>query len=115
MLIVNLTSQVLCRILLAQIQAEQSGAVNVFGSFYVLEKWLTNFAMAALLLSLLLLFWLSYNHKRCVEDFSQKISTSTDDIDRLREEFSKLSKKISDNISDKLNPEEYEKTAAIQS
>jgi len=115
MLIVNLTSQVLCRILLAQIEAEQTGAVTVFGSFYVLEKWLTNFAMAALILSLVLLFWLSYNHKRCVEDFSSKIENSSNDIDRLREEVAKVSQKISDNISDKVTLEEYAETAAVKS
>ena len=114
MLSVNLISQVLCRILLAQIQAEKSGAVSVFGSFYVLEKWLTNFAMAALILSLILLFWLSINHKRCVDDFSRKIDTSTSDIDKLHEEFAKLSQKISDKISGKISLEEYEETAAIQ-
>ena len=110
MLTVNLIPQVLCRILLAQIQAEQSGAVSVFGTFYVLERWLTNFAMAALILSLLLLFWLSYNHKRCVEDFSRKMDTSSNDIDRLREEVAK----ISDKVSGKISMEEYEETAAVQ-
>ena len=114
MLTVNLIPQVLCRILLAQIQAEQSGAVSVFGTFYVLEKWLTNFAMAALLISLLLLFWLSFNHKRCVEDYGRQINSSSNDIDKLREEVAKLSQKISDKFSGRISLEEYEETAAIQ-
>ncbi|MGD9162927.1 MAG: hypothetical protein PVG39_31260 [Desulfobacteraceae bacterium] len=114
MLTVNLISQVLCRILLAHIQAEQSGSISLFGSFYVLEKWLTNFAMAALIISLILIFWLSYNHKRAVEDYNRQINISSNDIDKLREEVAKLSQKISDRISGKISLEEYEDSAVIQ-
>ena len=114
MLLVNLIPQVLCRVLLAQIQSEQSGTISVFGSFYVLEKWMTNFAMAALLLSLILLFWLSINHKRSVENYSRQINSSSNDIDKLREEVAKLSQKISEKIYGNISLEEYEETAAIQ-
>ena len=114
MLTVNLISQVLCRILLAHLQTQQSGTINLFGSFYVLEKWLTNFAMAALIISLLLIFWLSSNHKRAVEDYNRQINMSSNDIDKLREEVAKLSQKISDKFSGRISLEEYEETAAIQ-
>jgi len=114
MLTVNLISQMLLRVIVAQIQTEQSGAVSLFGSFYVLEKWLTNFAMAALIISLILMFWLSSNHKRAVEDYNRQINVSSNDIDKLREEVAKLSQKITDRISGNISLDKYEDSAAIQ-
>ena len=99
--------------LLTVAESGHTGSAYMYSSLNAFETWLTYFAMAALVISLLLLFWLSANHKRCVDSYNRLICSSTDDIDVLRQEVAKLSKRISDRTSGKICLNECEKPFVV--
>ena len=88
MLMESATIQVLHVYLLALTATERWGAANKgFGDFSAVESWLTGFAMAALIISLILVFHLSANNKRSLYSFRRK-------IDALRAQIKELEQRI---------------------
>ena len=113
MLIENIAIKLLQANLLAVTQTGSTGIAYMYSSFKALETWLTYFAMVALVISLLLMFWLSANHKCCINNYNRLICSSSDDIDMLRKEVARLSQKISDRMSGKIYSNECEKPFVV--
>ncbi|MHC4204519.1 MAG: hypothetical protein ACYSTT_07690 [Planctomycetota bacterium] len=86
-----MTIQVLHVVFLALTPMERWGAAGQEFGFSAVEGWLTGFAMAALIISLILVFFLSANHKRSLDSFRRQIDGITAANDELRQEIAKLS------------------------
>jgi hypothetical protein len=76
----SMTTQVLHVIFLALTPIERWGAArHPFNASSAAEGWLTVFAMAALITSVILVFWLIAKHRRSEDHFKQEIAELTAD------------------------------------
>ena len=92
MIIESMAIQALHVTLLALRPAGRMGSAGQeFDALSSVEGWLTGFAMAALIISLILVFFLSANHKRSLDSFRRQIDGITAANDELRQEIAKLS------------------------
>ena len=114
-MIESMTNQVLQIVLLVVTQTGRLGtAGQEFDAFSAAEGWLTGFAMAALIISLILVFYLSANHKRSLDSFRSQIDGLTAHIDELRQEITELGGKTPAEMSEQMPLEEAEEPVAIQ-
>ena len=90
MIIESMTIQVLHVVFLALTPMERWGAPGQEFGFSTVEGWLTGFAIAALIISLMLVFYLSVNHKRSLDNFRRQIDGITAANEQLRQEVAKL-------------------------
>jgi len=101
--------------LLAVTQAGRLGtAGQPFGAYSAVEGWLTGFAVAALIISLILLFYLSVNHKRSLDNFKHQITGLKVHIEELQRRIADLEQQTPVKVSEQVSPEESEKLVAIQ-
>ena len=91
MIIESMTLQVLHVVFLALTSVGRRGSAGQEFGFSAVEGWLTGFAMAALIISLILVFFLSANHKRSLDNLRRQIDGITAANDELRQEIAKLS------------------------
>ena len=92
--------QVLQVILLSITQTGLWGtAGQEFDAFSAVEGWLTGFAMAALIISLILVFFLSANHKRSLDSFKRQIDGITTANEQMRQEITELSRQTVAEVS----------------
>lgn len=90
-----------------------AAARHPFNGSSAVEGWLTGFAMAALIISLILVFFLSAKHRRSLDNFRCKIDGLTAEINELRQEIAELSQYASDAEPDQAPSEESERPVAI--
>jgi uncharacterized membrane protein (DUF106 family) len=115
MLMESTTIQILHVVLLTLTPRERwSAAGQEFNAYSAVEGWLTGFAMAALIISLILVFYLSANHKRSLDDFRQKIAGLKGHIDELQQRISELDQQAPAKASGQKLPEESEELVAVQ-
>lgn len=114
-MIESITIQVLQVVLLAITQAGRSEtAGHEFDASSAVEGWLTGFAMAALIISLILVFFLSANHKRSLDSFRRQIDGLTAHIEQLQRRISELDQQAPTKVSGPTPPEESEELIAVQ-
>jgi len=90
-MIESMTTYVLQVVLLALTPTERwAAARNPLNGSSAVEGWLTGFAMAALIISLILVFFLSANHKRSLDRFRRKIDVLTTEIVELKQKVAGL-------------------------
>ena len=115
MLMESTAIQILHVVLLALTPRERwSAAGQELGSYSAVEGWLTGFAMAALIISLILVFYLSANHKRSLDDFRRKIDGLTAHIDELQQKIEELSQQTPAEVPEQTPSEESEELVAVQ-
>ncbi|MHC4189628.1 MAG: hypothetical protein ACYSUB_08175 [Planctomycetota bacterium] len=85
-----------------------------FNASSAAEGWLTFFAMAALIISVILVFWLSAKNRRSKDGFRHEIAGLTADIEELQQESAELSQHASAEASEEMPSEESEEPVAIQ-
>ena len=102
-------------VLLAVTQTKRWGASGQeFDAYSAVEGWLTGFAMAALIISLILVFFLSAKHRRSLDSFRLQINGLTAHIEELQQQIAELDQQLPSKAS-KLTPsEESDKLVAIQ-
>jgi hypothetical protein len=89
----GMTTQLLHVIPSALTISERWGAAGRdFDAFSAVDGWLTGFAMAALIISLILVFFLSANHKRSLDNFRRQIDGIAANNEELRQEIAKISR-----------------------
>jgi len=114
-MIESITTHVLQVILVAVTQAGRSGtAGQEFDAYSAVEGWLTGFAMAALIISLILVFHLSANHKRALDDFKHQITGLSVHIEELEQHMAELEQQAPAKVSEQVSLEESEELVAIQ-
>jgi len=114
-MIESMTIQVLQVVLLAFTQTERWGAAGQdFDAYSAVEGWLTGFAMAALIISLILVFYLSANHRRSLDGFRRQIDGLTAHIEELQQRIAELDQRAPDRTSEQISVEESEELVAIQ-
>jgi uncharacterized membrane protein len=89
----SMTTQVLHVIFSALTPAERwRAARHPFGASSAAEGWLTVFAIAALITSVILMFWLSAKHRRSMERLKQEIAGLgiTVAIEEVRQEVAQM-------------------------
>lgn len=74
---------------------------------------MTGFAMTALIMSLILMFFLSANHRRSLDDFRRQIAGLTTEIIGLRQEITELNQYEQDEKPDQALSQTSEETLAI--
>jgi hypothetical protein len=108
-------TQLLQVILLASTQAERwAAARHPLTISSATEGWLTGFAMAALIISLILVFYLSARHRRSMDEFSHKIAGLSAHIDELQHKIAELSQQTPAEVPEQIPSEESEKFVAVQ-
>ena len=111
----SMTTQLLHTISLAVTTTERWGTSGQeFDAFSAVEGWLTGFAMAALIISLILVFFLSANHKRSLDNFKRQIDGLTAHIEELQQRVAESSQQAPADTSKQKPPEESEKLVTIQ-
>lgn len=115
-MIVNIvTTQILYSILSAVTQTGRIiAAEQPFEAYSSVEGWLTGFAMAALIISLILVFFLSANHQRSMHEFKSKIAGLKEHIDELRQEIDELSQGKAAGLNSHMSSKENQELVAIQ-
>jgi hypothetical protein len=93
---------------------QTASAGQEFDALSSVEGWLTGFAMAALIISLILVFFLSANHKRSQDNFKSKINGLTAQIAELQKQITELNQQAPARAPGQVSPEESEELAAIQ-
>jgi uncharacterized membrane protein YbhN (UPF0104 family) len=92
MIIEITTTKLLQVISLALTSTERwAAARHAFNASSAVEGWLTGFAMAALIISTILVFFLSANHRRSLDDFRKQIAGLTTQIIKLQQKIAGLS------------------------
>ena len=115
MLIESMTTQVLQVMLPAVTQAGRPGtAGQEFDAYSAVEGWLTGFAMAALIISLILVFFLSARHRRSLDSFRHQIDGLTAHIKELQRQIVEPGQQAPAEASERTPPEESEELVAIQ-
>jgi len=114
-MIESMTTYVLQVVLLALTPTERwAAARNPLNGSSAVEGWLTGFAMAALIISLILVFFLSANHRRSLDSFKHKIDALTSEIKGLKQEIAELRQYKSNDEPEQAPSEESEELVAIQ-
>lgn len=114
-MIESMTMHVLQAVLLAVTRVGRLGnAGQEFGAYSAVEGWLTGFAMAALIISLILVFFLSAKHKRSLDEFRQKIDGLSAHIDELQQKIAELSQQTPAEVPELTPSEESEKLVAVE-
>ena len=115
MLMESTAIQILHVVLLALTPRERwSAAGQELGAYSAVEGWLTGFAMAALIISLILVFYLSANHRRALDNFRRQIDGLTAHIDELQQRIAELDQQAPAKAPGQKLPEESEELAAVQ-
>ena len=115
MLMESMTIRVLHDVFLAITPRERwSAAGQDFQAFSAVEGWLTGFAMAALIISLILVFFLSANHRRSLDSFRHQINGLTAHIEELRQHIGEMDQQAPAEVSEQTPPEESEQLVEIQ-
>ena len=115
MLIESMITQVLHVVFLALTPRERwSAASQEFDAYSAVEGWLTGFAMAALIISLILVFFLSANHKRSLDSFKRQITGLSAHIEDLQQRIAELDQKAPSKASEQTSSEESEELVEIQ-
>ena len=104
----SMTTQVLNHTILAPAQVEQWNMAGYpFNSGSAAEAWLTGFAMIALIISVVLVFWVTIKHKRLEDHLNTEIAALKADNELLRKELSKHTHEPS-KVPEQIIPEESE-------
>ena len=90
-----------------------AAAGQPFDAYSAVEGWLTGFAMAALIISLILVFFLSANHRRSLDNFRRQIDGLKTHINELRQEITELGDKVPAEMSEQMPLEGAEEPVAI--
>lgn len=115
MVIGSITTQLIQVFFLALASTERwAAAKQPFRDLSAVESWLTGYAMAALIISVILVFFLSAKHRRSLECFRLKIASLTADIDKLQHEIAELSQYAPDEASKQVPSQESEEPVAIR-
>jgi hypothetical protein len=110
-MIESMTTNVLQVVLLALTPTERwAAARHPFNGSSAVEGWLTGFAMAALIISLILVFFLSANHKRSLDSFRHQIDGLTAHIEQLQQRIAELDQRAPAKVS----PKESQELIAVQ-
>jgi hypothetical protein len=91
-----------------------AAAGQPFDAYSAVEAWLTGFAMAALIISLILVFFLSAKHQRSLENFRRQIDGLTAHIDELRQKIAELGGQTPTKMRAQMPSEEAEELVGIQ-
>lgn len=91
-----------------------SNSEQQFDAYSAVEGWLTGFAMAALIISLILVFFQSANHKRSLENFKCQIDGLTARIEELRQQIAEPDQQAPHQASEQKLTEEPEELVTIQ-
>ena len=111
-MIESMTIQVLQVILLTATRAGRLGTADAFSA---VEGWLTAFAMVALIISLILVFYLSVSHERTLGDFRHEIIVLSAHTKELEKRIVELEQQtLAKVFSELVSPEESEELAAAQ-
>jgi hypothetical protein len=114
-MIESMTTHVLQVILVAVTQTKRWGtAGQEFDAYSAVEGWLTGFAMAALIISLILVFFLSANHRRALDNFKHQIIGLSVHIEELEQHIAELDQQSPAKVSEQVSVEESEELVAIQ-
>jgi hypothetical protein len=113
-MIESMMTCVLQVVLLALTPSERwAAARHPFNGSSAVEGWLTGFAMAALIISLILVFFLSANHKRSLDSFKRKIDGLTTETTGLKQEMAGLRQYAPDTEHEQAPSEKSEKPVAV--
>ena len=114
-MIIEITTTKLLQVVLLALTStgRWTAARHAFDSSSAVEGWLTGFAMAALIISTILVFFLSANYRRSLGDFRRQIAGLTTEIKELREEVVELSQYATDEEHEQAPSEESKETVAI--
>jgi len=85
-----------------------------FDAFSAVEGWLTGFAMAALIISLILVIFQSANYKRSLDNFRRQIDGLTTHIEELRQQIVEMDQQAPAQASEQKLTEEPEELVTIQ-
>ena len=110
----SITTQLLQVIFLALAPTERLAAAKQSWDLSAVEAWLTGYAMAALIISVILMFFLSAKHRSSLESFRLKIASLTADIDKLQQEIAELSQYAPDEVSKQISSQEVEEPVTIR-
>jgi hypothetical protein len=114
-MIENMTTHLLQVSLLVITQTKRLGAAGQeFDAFSAVEGWLTGFAMAALIISLILVFYLSASHKRSLDSFRSQIAELKAHIEELWQHIAEFDQQAPGEASVQKLTEESEELVAIQ-
>jgi cell division protein FtsL len=114
MIMESVTTQLLQVTFLALTPTERMAAAKQSWDLSAVETWLTGYAMAALIISVILVFFLSAKHRRSLESFRLKIASLTADIDKLQQEITELSQYVPDEASKQMLLQESEEPVTIR-
>ncbi len=115
MIIEGMTTQLLHVVPSALTISERWGAAGQdFDAYSAAEGWLTGFAMAALIISLILVFFLSANHKRSLDNFRRQIDGLTARIEELQRHIAEPGHQAPAEASKQMPTEKSEELVAIQ-
>lgn len=113
-MIESMTTYVLQVVLLELTPTERwAAARHPFNGSSAVEGWLTGFAMAALIISLILVFFLSANHRRSLDDFRRKIAGLTTEIQELKHKIEELRKYTPDDEQEQALSQESQEPVAV--
>jgi hypothetical protein len=113
-MIESMTIHVLQVVFMAITQAGRLGTGGQeVDAYSTVEGWLTGFAMAALIISLILVFFLSANHRRSLNSFRHKIDGLKTEITELKHEIAELRQYAPDVESEHAPSRESEEPVAI--
>ena len=113
-MIESMTTYVLQVVLLALTPTERwAAARHSFNGSSAVEGWLTGFAMAALIISLILVFFLSANHKRSLDSFKRKIDGLTTETTGLKQEMKELRQYTPDTEHEQAPSEKSKEPVAV--
>lgn len=91
-----------------------AAAEKPFDAYSAVEGWLTGFAMAALIISLILVFFLSAKHRRSLDDFRSQIDGLTAHIDELQQRIAELDRQTPAKVSEQVSLQESEELVGIR-
>lgn len=90
-----------------------SAAGHPFNASSTVEGWLTGFAMAALIISLILVFFLSAKHRRSLDSFKSKIDGLTTEVIELKQKIEELKQYTPDDETEQVPSQESEEPVAV--
>jgi hypothetical protein len=113
-MIESMTTYVLQIVLLALTPTERwAAARHPFNGSSAVEGWLTGFAMAALIISLILVFFLSANHRHSLDSFRHKIDGLTTEIQELKHKSEELKQYEPDDETEQAPSQESQEPVAV--
>ena len=114
-MIESMTVQILQVVPLGTTHAGRLAAAGQpFDSYSAVEGWLTGFAMAALIISLILVFFLSSKHRHSLDNFRRQIDGLTAHIDELQQRIAELDQQKPAKASEQLSHQESKELVGIQ-